>query len=133
MGDLLEKTREYGVAQSLIDTVAFWGINYAGNAVTSEIPKPGMGKTIIFLGSDIAIRNGYITLWLEKFKNKTGEPSISMFNTYIAASSFVLGTLFDLVKNKDFSKAFADNLINNGLGLVGNLAVDNLMFDLKYV
>lgn len=134
MADILKKTTDYGISQSLIDTLAFWGVNTIGHKVTSEIPKPGMGHTIIFLGSDILIRNDWMKMWREKFVNEKNERSISMDNSYIAFTSFVFGTIYDLIKDKEFSKAFADNLILNGLGLIANIGVDNLMYkDSPYI
>lgn len=131
MAEILERSNTYGVTQSLIDAVGFWGINYVGNAVSNEIPKAKTDKTIIFLASDIMVRNEWITFWKNKFLE--GKGSISMTNAYISLVSLILGTLYDLLRDKNLGEAFMKNLINNALGMLANIGIDNLMTNQTYV
>lgn len=132
MADILEKTTTYGMTQSAIDTLAFFGVNYLGNSLSPQVPKPKADKVIIFFASDMMVRNDWISYWKNKIVGEK-KTSIALNNAYIAAVSLVLGTLYDLLKNKNLGEAFTKNLINNGLGLLGNVVVDNLMIDKSYV
>jgi len=130
--DILSKSSNFGLTQSLIDTLGFWAVNYIGHEVTDEIHKPKMDKLVIFLGSDLLIRNKLITYWKDKFVNDKGYESIDMTNAYISSTSFLFGTIYDIIRSKPPGAALANNLVSNALGLGTNIVIDNLMTDKKY-
>jgi len=127
---IYEESKDMGIQQTAVDTLAFYLINMAGHKVSGEIPSPSVNKTVIFALADLGVRNKYLTWWKEKF---SGDKDATLKNNaYIAMMSFIFATLYDLVKSKDLGKAVTDNLIRNALGLLGNQVVDKMMIDKDY-
>lgn len=116
---MLETGKNYGVQQTLIDGVGF----YFGNSIVSSassISKPKIDETVIFMISDLLIRNGYIT-W---YKDMTGFQDNLGKNAYIGVASFLLTTLYDMIKSKGVGDSIKDNLVKNAVGVATNSLVD---------
>ncbi len=116
---MLESGKNYGIQQTLIDGVGF----YIGNSIVSSaasLSKPKIDETVIFMISDLLIRNGYINWYSDAkgFSDNLGK------NAYIGVSSFLLTTLYDLIRSKDISGAIKDNLVKNAVGVATNSVVD---------
>ena len=127
---IYEQSKDMGIQQTAIDTIAFYLINMLGHKISGEIPNPGISKTVIFALSDLGVRNQYLTFWKDKF---SGDKDATLKNNaYIAMMSFIFSTLYDLIKSKEMGKSITDNLIRNALGLLGNQVVDKMMIDKNY-
>lgn len=120
MEGLYEKSMSNGIPQSLIDMLAFYSGNYVAHKTSGTFPKPNIEKTIVWGASDLLIRQGFITFWM----NKLPFSGTVNRNAYIGFISFLGDTLIDIIKGKDLATGMKNNLLLNGMGIFTNTIVD---------
>lgn len=122
----IDSLNSWGLTQSLIDMVGFFGGNYVANEVASAVPKVGLGKTLIFGISDLLVRNGTVD-WLkaEKFFEK-GKGNIGT-NMYIAFIAFLAMSGADILKGKELGNSIYNNLFHNAIGFGTNEVIDRII------
>lgn len=115
----MDNLYNYGVVQTLVDMAGFYGGNTIA-ASAADMSKPKLDETIIFGISDLLIRNQALSMFSnnEMFKGNFGR------NAYIGLVSFLLTTGYDLLKQRELSKALKDNLIKNAIGVGSNTVID---------
>jgi hypothetical protein len=121
--ELQNKIMSYGVVQSLIDGVVFFGSNKVVLSLAKSGTKVGMVDTLVFTIGDIVIRQ---TPWIGPTSGSIAllsRPQWGM-NAAIAGTFLVVNTIVQAVMGRDVGTAIEKSLIKAAVGFGGNATVD---------
>jgi hypothetical protein len=116
----MDTLQSYGVLQSGVDMLGYYGGNWVVSNYAGVSQKPHIEDTVLFGISDLIIRNGVMTFMSEKsmFAGNIGR------NAYIGVVSFILTSGLDLLRGNEIGDTVKKNLIKNAVGIATNSAID---------
>lgn len=126
------KVTDYGIVQSLIDTVGFAGSNFVLHRAAKELPNVSVSDSLVFLASDALVRN---TKFVKNFLVDYGGYQQNYFltdmgrNNLIALVFLIVNTVIDLLRSEGIKSSLYNNIVRSVVGLVTNTIIDKLLPD----
>jgi hypothetical protein len=110
---------------SLIDSVIFYLGNYLTHGLVG-IKSPELHHLLIFLSTDVAVRNGFsLTGYGTGMNNGSGRIQDDF---WISSAYVAIASLFDLFIEKESIKiAILQNIFRGAVGFSGNVATDTFI------